>query len=220
MNRNQLIDAEGLDTSRRGPNFGQSPSFRRSRLRVPELLIGSAIVVACVVVSLLVNGSGDDGSPVLVANGPIPKGSIIEASQLNVISVASDAPLALLAPQLASDIIGLRAITDIEPGAPLLAGLVTSVDPLGPNEALFGLVVTPSQAPIELASGDRVAIVAVDPGFDSIATGVMVTPSAEVWSISDPEPSTTERTVTLRVPIQLIESLVGRESLTLSKVVD
>lgn len=219
MNRNQLIEAESRDASKRRPFITNAFSLRRSRLRVPELLVGSAIVVACVVISLLVNASGDGGSPVLVANGRIPKGSIIDAADLGVISVEADAPLALLAPGLASEVVGLRATVDIESGAPLSAGLVTGLDPLGTNEALFGLVVTPSQAPIELAAGDRVAVVAVDQSFDSVVSGVMVTPSAEVWSISEPDPSTAERTVTLRVPIQLVESLVGRETLTLSKVV-
>lgn len=192
----------------------------RPAVRIPELLVGVTLVIGCVVVSLMVNARGDAGSPVLVTSRPLPKGSILTSDDLRVASVSSSDDLVLLSPRLLDDVVGSRTTVDLEPGSPLLASHFDSTQPLLPGEALFGLVVTPSEAPIELTSGDRVAVVAIEQTVDLTSRAVMVTPAVEVWSISSLDEMNDERMVTLRVPLQLVESLAGRESLTLSKVVD
>lgn len=215
------VDASPRRTSSRFDGVRRSvvEPLQRRRVRVPELAIGIFVIAAAVVVSVVLNTGDDDGTGVLALATPVPRGQVIEASDLTVVTLTADRDIALLGTELSTQIIGMRAAVDIESGTPLTSSHLSSVEPLSPRDAVVGVVVDDSRAPADLAPGDLVHVVFLDTSLESGDVISTLPNVAEVWQVSAPDDVMSERSISLRISRLLAESFVGHDEIHLVKVV-
>lgn len=216
----------GVDTSPRrtrirfdGVRRSIVEPLQRRRVRVPELAIGVFVIAAAVAVSVVLNTGDDDGTGVLAVATPVSRGQVIEAADLTVVTLTADRDVALLATELSTQVIGMRAAVDIESGTPLTSSHLSSVAPLSPRDAVVGVVVDDSRAPADLAPGDLVHVVFLDTSLENGDVVSTLPNVAEVWQVSASDDVMSERSISLRISRLLTESFVGHDEIHLVKVV-
>lgn len=192
--------------------------IRRKGVRLPELGIGIAVILMSVVGSLWWQSRGAGSNRVALAARELNAGDVIEIDDVAIASVSSDDRLALIEATQVNTLIGSRAVTDIEAGTPLNRGQLSTVRPLGRSESLVGVIVDAARAPIELAAGDVVDVVALDRDLSGLDVVSSIVTRVEVWSVSMPEDVLDERSVTLRIPASAVDSFVGHDEIHLMKV--
>ena len=187
-------------------------------IRIPELAIGAAIVLACVIGALAWGGpSQAAGHQVLVASHDLERGHLFTSADLTTVEISSSSDVALLDASLAEQVVGLRATTSISAGTPLTEGQLDRREKLDVSDGLVGLVVSLDQAPIELAAGDTVDVVAVTHESDGTITRERLPMSMEVWDVAEPDPMTGDRSVTLRIDLASAPDIVGHDEVHLVK---
>ncbi|MEY3091649.1 MAG: hypothetical protein RIU67_432 [Actinomycetota bacterium] len=192
--------------------------IRRRGVRIPEVAIGLAVIVASIAAFLTLGGDSDTGRKVLVTSRDLAAGVIVSESDLSPVSVSSSEALAVLPESLAADVIGMRTTNEVPAGTPLSASLLSDVTPLDSDEGLVGVVVGLDQAPIDLFAGDVVSVVVIDRSVEGISFTTALPIDVSVWAVSVPDELMKERSVTLRVPLSSIESFVGHDEMHLVKV--
>ncbi len=151
--------------ARRAPDNGseqirlEPPPGRRAR--VPELVVGAALMVGFALAAVLWHMSATDKEPALALAAPISRGEAIEAADLRVVYVASDGPIARLGEREAQELVGRVAVSDLPAGTLVTSGILAPRLTLAPGEGLVGLALDPGQVPSsELAVGDLVNVIA------------------------------------------------------------
>jgi len=191
--------------------------LRRRGVRLPELGIGIAVILVSVIGSLWWQSRGANSTRIAVAAGDVREGDILSTDDLAVVSISSDDELSLIAAAEAATVVGQRAVTDIAAGSPLMPAQFSVLAPPSSSESLVGVVVDASRAPLEIAAGDLVDVVALDRDLTGADIVSSVVRRAEVWSVSVPTDVLDERSVTLRVPVSSIDSFVGHDEIHLMK---
>ena len=187
-------------------------------IRIPELAIGATIVLTCVIGALAWGGpSQAAGHQVLVASHDLKRGHLFTSADLTTVEISSSSDVALLDASLAEQVVGLRATTSISAGTPLTEGQLDRREKLDVSDGLVGLVVSLDQAPIELAAGDTVDVVAVTHESDGTITRERLPMSMEVWDVAEPDPMTGDRSVTLRIDLASAPDIVGHDEVHLVK---
>ena len=137
----------------------EPPPGRRARL--PELVVGAALMVGFALAAVLWHMSMTVKDPALALAAPVARGEVVDAADLRVVYVASDDPIARLGQEEAGDIVGRAALSDLPAGALLTRGSVAPRLSVGPGEALVGLALDPGQVPAtRLSPGDLVNVIA------------------------------------------------------------
>ena len=137
----------------------EPPAGRRAR--VPELVVGVALMVGFALAAVLWHMSSTDKQAALALDRPVSRGHVIEASDLRVVYLASDDPIAHLGRTDAGSVTGRVALTDLPVGTLLTAGSVAPRVTIGADEGVVGLALEPGQVPaIELLPGDLVNVIA------------------------------------------------------------
>ena len=137
----------------------QPPPGRRAR--VPEFVVGAALFVGFALAAVLWHMSTTDKDPALALAAPVSRGEVVEASDLRVVYLASDDPIARLGRSAATDLVGRVALADLPAGTILTSGSVAPRLSVGPGEGLVGLALDPGQVPAtRLLPGELVNIVA------------------------------------------------------------
>lgn len=193
--------------------------LRRRRVRVPELAIGVLVIAAAVAASVALNTDGDSGTGVLAVGRTVTRGQVIDSSDLTVVSLTADQDVALLATELSSQVVGMRAAVDIDAGTPLSSSHLIDVAPLSADEAVVGVVVDDARAPADLVPGDLVRVVYLDTSLENGDVVSTLPNLAEVWAVSNPDDLMGERAISLRIARTLAESFVGHDEIHLVKVV-
>ena len=193
--------------------------LRHQRIRIPELAIGVFVIAAAVGGSVLLNTGDDEGTGVLAVAQSLVRGQVIDASDLTTISLTADRDVALLATELSTQVIGMRAAVDIDAGTPLSSSHLIGVEPLSTDDAVIGVVVDDSRAPADLAPGDLVRVVFLNTSLENGDVVSALPNVAEVWAVTDPDDVMSERSVSLRVSRLFADSFVGHDEIHLVKVV-
>lgn len=191
--------------------------LRRRGVRLPELGIGIAVILVSVIGSLWWQARGANPTRIAVAADDVRAGDVLSTDDLAVVSISSDDELSLIAAAEAATVVGQRAVTDIAAGSPLMRAQFSVLTPLSSSESLVGVVVDASRAPLEIAAGDLVDVVALDRDLTGSDIVTSVVRKAQVWSVSVPTDVLDERSVTLRVPMPSIDSFVGHDEIHLMK---
>lgn len=191
---------------------------RPSRVRVPEMAIGLLIVSACVLGALLWQRSVETGTPVLIAGQDLSRGQLVTDTDLVAVVVSSDEPLRLLKATAATQVIGMRVLTDIPAGTPLSMTQLSVVEPVDARHALVGFTVTLAQAPLDLIAGDSVRLATVNRTVDGAKSVDVLADVAHIWEISTVDGLDGQRSVTLRIPIDAASLTLGHDELHMFKV--
>jgi len=153
------FEAKRAPGNGRGQFNLQPPPGRRARL--PEFVVGAALFVGFALAAVLWHMSTTDKAPALALAAPVSQGEVVEASDLRVVYVASDDPIARLGRSAARDLVGRVALADLPAGTILTSGSVAPRLGVGPGEGLVGLALDPGQVPAaRLLPGELVNIVA------------------------------------------------------------
>lgn len=184
---------------RRVPGSGSVPGAQtlriepppKHRIRVPELVVGVALMVGFALAAVLWHISSTEKQPALALAGPVTRGQVIVASDLRVVYLATDDPIAHLGRAQASTVIGRAPLTDLPAGTLLTAGTLAPRATIGPNEGVVGLALEPGQIPATgLISGDLVNVIAgpVAGAGAAVSTGDEAVPLASraaVYAVGD-----------------------------------
>lgn len=150
-------------------NNGPVPSPTRLRVdpppgrraRVPELVVGVALMVGFALAAVLWQMSATDKAPALALLAPVTRGQVIKASDIGFVYLASDDQIAHLAPSDSAKVISRVAVGDFPAGTLLTSGSVAPELAIAPNEGVVGLALEPGQIPAaQLRPGDLVNVIA------------------------------------------------------------
>lgn len=136
----------------------EPPAGRRTRL--PELAVGTALMISFSLAAVLWHMSATDKSPALALAAAVERGEVIEASDLRVVYVATDDRIAHLGTGDSPAVVGRVALSDLPEGTLLTRGSVAPLVALGPDDGVVGLALDPGQVPADLLQGDHVNVIA------------------------------------------------------------
>lgn len=181
--RPQRVAGDGA--GRRPEAFALEPPSRRRR-RLPELAVGLVVMVGFALAGVLWHLSAVAKDPALALARDLGRGEVVEASDLRVVYVASDEPIARLADTEMDAVSGRVALTDLEAGTLLTRRQVAVRPVLAEGEGVVGLALEPGQFPTGgLASGDRVNAVAADAQGAAGGEARALASGAEVFSVEE-----------------------------------
>lgn len=116
-------------------------------------------------------------------------------------------------------LLGRIAVVDIAAAVPLTPTLLTDERPLGADEALTSMALSPGQLPPDLAPNDHVRIVVTSqPDASGVAATAMLDEGAVVWSVVESQ-DRVSTIVTLRGPISLTTLVASAAQVQLARVV-
>ena len=156
----------------------------KRRVRIPEFAVGLLVTVMFALGAVLWHLNATSKVPALAVSNAVARGDVVEASDLRVVYVASDGPLARMTAAESSSVVGRVALVDLAPGTLLTPTVVADAAALKAGDGVVGLALDPGQYPaLGLASGDRVNVVVsgetaattgTSPGAQVIAHGATV----------------------------------------------
>jgi hypothetical protein len=156
-----------------------APTSRRAR--VPELLLGLALVVGFALAALVWHANSTQRDAALALATGVDRGETITADHLEVVYLGTDDAVARLDPVRSVDIIGRVAAADLEAGTLVTTSHVIDLPTLTPGEGVVGLALDPGQYPAgRLSPGDLVNVVVPGDG-DTL----VIAEAATVFSVED-----------------------------------
>ncbi len=144
---------------------GRKPSASRlratGRRRVPYLLLGVLLVLACTGAFLMVLSNSGNRKPVLVLARPVSVGQVLTTQDLRQVDVAVDPGVSVVDVSQATTVVGRPMATSLSAGALLTPDSVGGAMVPADGQAVAALAVKPGQFPPEVAPGARVSVVFV-----------------------------------------------------------
>lgn len=222
-----------MSTTTRSRPTGPAPSLRdngnggrpmtaaappRSRVRLPELAVGLFVTVVFALGAVLWHLNATTKVGALAVAAEIPRGEVIEASDLQVVYVASDGSIARMDPADSATVVGQVALVDLSAGSLVTPSLVAEAAALDAGEGRVGMALEPGQYPsLGLAPGDLVNVVrAGEVAPDGDATDHVIARGATVTEVDDL--ASDRKLVTILVPesdAEVVASLAGGGDLRL-----
>jgi SAF domain-containing protein len=150
-----------LSVSTPGVVGDERPVGPRRSVRVPYLVAAAGLALATAVLVLWGFSQAADRTEVLVVRAPVAAGTPIPASALSTTMVGVDAGVGRLYPA-GTDLSGVVAATDLEPGDLLSASMVEAAPELPEGWREVGAVVRRGRFPSTLQVGDDMVAVPLD----------------------------------------------------------
>ena len=139
-------------------NLGPAPNSKKRRL--PELAGGLLLVAVCALGALWWQASSTERQPVLALRDAVERGQVIQLEDLQVVSIDTDQPIAVLADTQSGLIVGRVARTDLAAGSLVTSDQFSTSSTLGVNEGVVGMALEAGQFPsLSLSPGDMVSVV-------------------------------------------------------------
>ena len=200
VNGNTIAPPDVLKKSARSPR----------RQRVPEMAIGIALVIGGALGSLLLFQSATNTITVVSASHFLPRGHVIEPSDLLAMELSEQSGRAFVKAADAQSLVGKSMAIDVDPSTPIHRSMLQIRDPLTVGEALTSAAVDVGDFPPALADGDRVQVVFAP----DITSGGALPPAlygqiVTVWSIVQPDNSLSAAVITMRGPVDLALAIAG-----------
>lgn len=175
------VRSNGQGTSERVTDLRLKPPPGARRVRVSELLVGAALAVGCALAAVLWHANATQRDAVLALAADVPRGEVVEASDVRVVYVGSDEPLVTLTKGQATLVVGHVAVADLRAGTILTAAHVADPQRVEAGEGVVGLALDPGQFPaMGLAPGDLVNVVTT--GEDE---GTVLAEAAVVFAVEE-----------------------------------
>src|SRR5215210_3717766 len=150
-----------LNVATRGVGTGDGPAGPRRVVRVPYVVGAAGLALATAVVVLLGFSRAAERTEVLIVRAPVAAGTPIPASALSTTMVGLDAGVGRLFPA-GSDLSGVVAATDLQPGELLSASMVEAAPALPQGWREIGAVVRRGRFPTTVRVGDDMVAVPVE----------------------------------------------------------
>ncbi|WP_407343388.1 SAF domain-containing protein [Pengzhenrongella phosphoraccumulans] len=148
-------------------------------------------------------------SEVLVVTGEVPRGAVIEASDLGTARITLDPLLKPIDASRRSEIVGQRAAAELTVGAIVTGSMFQSETVPGEGTSLVAVALPPEQATgLDLQGGDQVKVVQTAPA-GQVAEGNPPFTVAEVAAVH-PALETGATVVSLTVPVADAPVLAAR----------
>ena len=160
-----------LIVATRGVGGDDRPAGPRRTVRVPYLVGAAALALATAVVVLWGFSRAADRTEVLIVRAPVAAGTPIPAGALSTTMVGVDAGVGRLYPA-GSDLSGVVAATDLQPGDLLSASMVEAAPALPEGWREVGAVVRRGRFPATVRVGDDMVAVPVE-GSGEVAVVVV-----------------------------------------------
>lgn len=176
----------------------------RRRVQVPQLLVAVFLVAVSALAAVVLFSRAAAREPVLALASPVERGQVVASADLMVVYVATDDPIASLAGEAASGLVGLTAVADLEAGTILTSAHFVVRSLLDSGEGVVGLALAPGEYPTPLlAPGDMVDVVLTDGGTpEAGASGSgLVVSAAEVFDVAELG-TQGQRFISLRMPAE------------------
>lgn len=134
-----------------------APTGRRS---VPHLLLGVLLVLACAVGALALTLQFGGSRPVLATARAVTVGQALTAADLRQVSLPADSDVRAVEADSAASLIGRPVAVSLPAGALLTPESFGGAAAPPPGQAIVAVALDPGRLPLEVASGDRVSVVA------------------------------------------------------------
>ena len=192
---------------------------RRQRRRIPELAIGLVLVLVGALTSLWLFASLSESTEIVQSARMIRRGETITISHLQALRIGVDGSDRFIPRDSVSELIGKVATVDLAAGTPLTMSMVDERPQLASGEALASVALDPGQFPPDLAVGDVVAVALVPDIVVAEARPPRLFESpVTVWSIEQPEGLFGAAIVTLRTTTDLAVEIAGSGGVHLAVV--
>jgi hypothetical protein len=204
--RRSAMPGEGswLGTGK-GPDAGWWLRGARRR-SVPHLLVGTLLVLVCVVGVVVWSLIAEDRQRVLALTRPVSVGHVLSPSDLREVSVAADPGVSMVAASQASTVVGRAMATSLPAGSLVTPEVLGAGSVPGPGQAIAALALKTGAFPPELAPGARVLVVLV-PGSTAGSSGALVSSGiSPVWQAIVTSVSTRADEQATVVSLQLAEA--------------
>ena len=210
--RARLRDASTIDDD-------VSASAPRRQRRSPEFLIGMLLIIGGAACGLFLVEQGDDREVVVGTSRALPRGTIIERSDLVALEVGRLPAGAATAAADAGLLIGRRVLIDIPAGVPLPTHTTSEDPPLSDSQALVPIALERGSIPSGLTRGDVVMVVISFPNSgDDAPPPEMLSEKMEVFDVTIPDDFGDEVRVTVRTASNIAVDLARAERIQLVKV--
>ncbi|MCF6424971.1 SAF domain-containing protein [Amycolatopsis tucumanensis] len=155
------VQESSAESAGRWLNSAGAPSAppRRSRRRLPHLVLGLLLVVVCVGGALWWTAGSGDRVPVLVVARPVTVGQVLTSADLRTAEVAVPWGVATVPAEQVSGVLGRPMATSLAPGALLTPDSVGAAAIPALGRAVAAVAVKPGQFPPELSPGAPVTVV-------------------------------------------------------------
>lgn len=131
------------------------------RRRLPHLLVGVLLVVACAAGVVVLSQQLGERRPVLVVTRPLTAGQVLTDSDLGQARVAADPGVAVIDAARRPAVLGRPVAVDVRPGSLLTEHALGEPEVPAAGEAVVALSVKPGRYPPRLAAGASVLVVPV-----------------------------------------------------------
>lgn len=156
-----------------------APTSRRAR--IPELLLGLALVVGFALAALVWHANSTQRDAALALAVDVERGEVLTARHLEVVYLGTDDAIAWLEPARSTEVIGRVAAADLGAGTLVTQSNVVDLPAVGPGEGVVGLALDPGQYPAgRLSPGDVVNVIVPAEGET-----LVVAEAATVFSVED-----------------------------------
>ncbi|MEU5259747.1 hypothetical protein [Amycolatopsis sp. NPDC021455] len=147
------------------------PTGRRTRRRLPHLLIGLMLIVACVGGALWWSSTAQGRVPVLGIARPVSIGHVLERADIHEVEISVADAVATVPAEQAASVLGRPMATSLTVGALLTPSSVGPPTVPIVGEAVVAVGLKAGQFPLELAPGAPVIVVvaASSPNTSAVA---------------------------------------------------
>lgn len=190
-------------------NLASTFGAQRNRSRVAA---GGLLLAICTLAAIVVYGRVGDRQAVLAMARTVDVGEVVEAKDLRVVQVSSDAGVRSVPATDRTRIVGHPAAVRLVAGSLLSPAEIGEGAGLADGMALIGTVLKAGQFPLSLAPGDTVALVtSAASGSDPIVTSeaTAAPPTATVVAVETGVDATGNTAVTLQLPTETAAMVAG-----------
>lgn len=182
--RQRESDRPGSNGNSPTTSFNLSPP--RAKVRLPELVVGIFVMGVFALGAVVWHLTAVDRTPALGLAVAVERGDTITASDVRVVYVDSDDPLAHLGEAQMNQIVGRVALVDLPAGTLLTTALVADPIALDAGEGVTGLSLEPGAYPaVGIAPGDRVNVVRAGDSGAGDASEAVIARNATVFAVQD-----------------------------------
>jgi hypothetical protein len=148
---------------------------------MPQLVVALLLVGLGALGSVVLFSQASARQPVLALAAPLSRGDVVSAEDLRVAYVGSDDPVLTVSPDEVASLVGLVALTDLEPGTIVAPGYFAARMAVEAGEGVVGVSLAPGAYPsVHLSSGDVVDVVDSESPEGVVARGAVIFDVAEL----------------------------------------